>query len=236
MKKAFSFFPVALIVATVGCGGGHFGSGGGSFSTRFAAGIAHVSGNYGFTQNNYLVEGAQKISDLGSDSIFIYLTPYFRTEYPDQSSNQWPSADPTKFAALAQTRPYDTVLNLPFHTIVMTVYSFANADGVAGLSASPARLKAEEKEFYQLTKYLYSKFAGSGKTFVLKNWESDWIGLSQGNVTGNISPGMVQDMIAWLSARQRGVTRRATRPVVQPACASSMRPRSIACSITRRTG
>lgn len=89
----------------------------------------------------------------------------------------------------------------------MTVYSFANADGVAGLSASPARLKAEENEFYQLTKYLYSKFAGSGKTFVLKNWEGDWIGLGQGNVTGNIPQRMVRDMIAWLSARQRGVTR-----------------------------
>lgn len=89
----------------------------------------------------------------------------------------------------------------------MTVYSFANADGVAGLSASPARLQAEENEFYQLTKYLYSKFVGSGKTFVLKNWEGDWTGLGQGNVTSNISPGIVQDMIAWLSARQRGVTR-----------------------------
>jgi hypothetical protein len=212
VKKLWLFIPVILTLAAAGCGGGHFPSAkgsvkGGTFSTKFAAGIAHVSGNYGFTQNNYLVEGAQKISQLGSDSIFIYLTPYFRTEYPDQSSNQWPSSDPTSVAALAQTKPYDTVLNLPFHTIVMTVYSFANADGVAGLSASPGRLKAEENEFYQLTKYLYSNFAGSGKTFVLKNWEGDWIGLGQGNVTGNISPGMVQDMIAWISARQRGVTR-----------------------------
>lgn len=207
MNKVWLGISLAFILVAVGCGGGHFSSGGGSFPTKFTAGIAHVSGNYGFTQNNFLVEGAEKISALGSDSIFIYLTPYFRTEYPDQSANQWPAVDPTNVAGLAQTKPYDTVLNLPFSTIVMTVYSFANADGVAGLSASPDRLQAEENEFYQLTKYLYSKFAGSGKTFVLKNWEGDWIGLGQGNVTGNISPGMVQDMIAWLSARQRGVTR-----------------------------
>ena len=204
--------PLALILAAVGCGGGHFASAegsfkGSSFPSKFAAGIAHVSGNYGFTQNNFLVEGAQKISQLGSDSIFIYLTPYFRTEYPDQASNQWPVTDPTDLTALAQTKPYDTVLNLPFSTIVLTAYTFANADGVPGLSASPDRLKAEENEFYQLTKYLYSHFEGSGKTFVLKNWEGVWIGLGQGNITGNISPGMVQDMIAWLTARQRGVTR-----------------------------
>ena len=212
MRKSLVLLPLALTLASFGCGGSHFSSAkgsahGGTFSTSFAAGIAHVSGNYGFTQNNFLVEGAQKISDLGSDSIFIYLTPYFRTEYPDQSSGQWPGGDPTSVTALAQTKPYDTVLNLPFSTIVMTVYSFANADGVAGISASSARLQAEENEFYQLTKYLYSQFAGSGKTFVLKNWEGDWVGLGQGNITGNISPGMVQDMIALLAARQRGVTR-----------------------------
>jgi hypothetical protein len=108
---------------------------------------------------------------------------------------------------LAQTKPYDTVLNLPFQTIVMTTYSFANADGVAGFAESPDRLRAEENEFYSLTKYLYSQFAGSGKTFILKNWEGDWIALGQGNVTADISPGMAHDMIAWLSARQRGVTR-----------------------------
>ena len=194
------------MLAAAGCGGGRFGSGSG-FATHFTAGIAHVAGNYGFTQNNFLVEGAQKISQLGSDSIFIYLTPYFRSEYPDQGSVNWPSSDPVNLTQLAQTKPFDTVFNLPFKTIVLTTYTFANADGVAGLSASPDRLKAEEDEFYDLTKYLYSHFANSGKTFILKNWEGDWIGLGQGNVTGNISPGMVQDMIAWLSARQRGVSR-----------------------------
>lgn len=122
MKKLWFVIPAVLTIAAAGCGGGHFPSekgaaASGGFSNKFAAGIAHVSGNYGFTQNNYLVEGAQKISALGSDSIFIYLTPYFRTEYPNQSSNQWPASDPSSVAALAETKPYDTVLNLPFNTI-----------------------------------------------------------------------------------------------------------------------
>ncbi|HEX7892933.1 MAG TPA: hypothetical protein VF447_02000 [Terriglobales bacterium] len=211
MKQLPFILLFAMLLAASGCGGGHFSSGPGSgsgprFSNRFTAGIAHVSGNYGFTQNNYLVEGAQKISELGSDSIFIYLTPYFRSEYPDQSSNSWPASDPSNMEQLAQTKPYDTVFNLPFKTIVITAYSFANADGVAGISASPNRLQAEQNEFYALTKYFYSHFAGSGKTFILKNWEGDWIGLGQGNITGNISPGMLKDMIAWLTARQDGVT------------------------------
>lgn len=171
------------------------------------AGIAHVAGNYGFTHDNFLMEGAQKISSLGSDSIFVYLTPWFRTQYPDQSANQWPSGDPPDLAHLAQAAPYANVFGMNFQTIVLTTYTFANADSVIGMASSPARLKAEENEFYQLTKYLYSHYSGSGKTFLLKNWEGDWIGLGQGNTTGNIPGSTVQDMIAWLTARQNGVTR-----------------------------
>src|SRR5207302_3779716 len=94
-------------------------------------------------------------------------------------------------------------------TIVLTTYSFANSDYLPGMAQSSDRQKAEENEFYQLTKYLYSRFSGSGKTFVLKNWEGDWAALGgQGSSSnGDIPPNHVQDMIAWLKARQAGVTR-----------------------------
>jgi len=202
----------ACLLVGFGCGGGRFGAesmtaSGRAFTSNFMAGIAHVAGNYGFTQNNFLIEGAQKISSLGSESIFVYLTPRFRSQYPDQSANQWPSADPSDLAHLAQTAPYAKVFNMNFQTIVLTTYSFANAYGVVGMAGSPGRLQAEESEFYHLTKYLYSHFKGSRKTFILKNWEGDWIGLGQGNTTGNIPAGTVQDMTAWFTARQNGVTR-----------------------------
>jgi len=78
-------------------------------SAAFTAGISHIDGKYRFTQNNYLLEGAQKISALGSNSIFIYLTPSFRSDYPDESSTNWPASDPAGVDGLAQTGPYDHV-------------------------------------------------------------------------------------------------------------------------------
>src|ERR1700716_2410353 len=120
---------IALIFVTLGCGGGGAGGGqagsaaspfSGSVSTAFTAGISHIDGKYRFTQNNYLLEGAQKISDLGSNSIFIYLTPSFRSDHPDESSATWPASDPAGVDALAQTGPYDQVFHMPFKTIVMT--------------------------------------------------------------------------------------------------------------------
>jgi len=72
---------------------------------------------------------------------------------------------------------------MPFKTIVMTTLTFANADRVQGIAQLPDRLSAEENEFYQLTKHLYSRFSGSGKTFVLKNWETDGFAAYLGNTT-----------------------------------------------------
>src|SRR6185437_17165774 len=63
VKQLFFLSLFAILLTAAGCGGGHFSSGsdsgsGPGFSNRFTAGIAHVSGNYGFTHNNYLGEGA----------------------------------------------------------------------------------------------------------------------------------------------------------------------------------
>jgi hypothetical protein len=85
MRKSFAVSMIAFVFITLGCGGGGAGVGGGqagsaaspfsgSVSTAFTAGISHIDGKYRFTQNNYLLEGAHKISTLGSGSIFIYLT------------------------------------------------------------------------------------------------------------------------------------------------------------------
>jgi hypothetical protein len=210
VRKVFLITIISVASIAIGCGGGHIGSTSAAVSahSKFTAGIAHVAGNYGFSQNNFLVEGAQKISQLGSDSIFVYLTPWFRSQYPDKSTANWPAATPTSVAQLAQTGPYDQVFKLPFKTIVLTTYTFANADYLPGMAQSPERQSAEENEFYQLTKYLYSEFSGTGKIFILKNWEGDWVGMGgQGNTAGNIPQNTVQDMIAWLKARQAGVTK-----------------------------
>src|SRR5215469_10269126 len=114
-KSYISFCALlAALTVTVACGGGKLGSSnpGGSagtgsavaksnFMNFFAAGISHASGNYGFTQENYLQEGAERIHSLGSESIFVYLTPSFRTTYPDKGSPMWPAQNPAQLSALA---------------------------------------------------------------------------------------------------------------------------------------
>jgi len=207
-ERKFHFISIiALLVNLLSCGEGQ--------SEKFTVGIVHVAGSYGFTNNNFLVEGAQTINHMGSDAIIIWMTPSFKENYPDRLANLWPTIQPTSLVQLAQTGPYDQVFHMPFKTIVITAYTFANTgtdwsqDGwnyIAGMAQSPARQSAEQTEFYELTKYLYSRFSGSGKTFILKNWESDWTATYSDPEHGNIPENVAADMIAWLKARQAGVT------------------------------
>src|SRR3954470_24335921 len=96
----------------------------------FQAGITHTDGRYGFSSGNFLIEGAQKIVDLGSPAIFLYMTPNFRTSYPDRGAGMWPSTSPASLTELAQTLPYQKVFNMPFQTIVITAYGMANGDDI----------------------------------------------------------------------------------------------------------
>jgi hypothetical protein len=227
--KAYVYFfsILTVLLFTIACGGGNSlasmngapssgnnnsstsgsnASAKSNFMNSFAAGIAHASGNYGFTQENYLQEGAERIRQLGSDSIFIYLTPHFRTTYPDKNSSSWPAQDPSYISDLIQAEPYKKVLSMGFKTVVITTYTFSNDGHVAGF-AENGNVQAEEDEFYNLTTYLLRTYANSGMTFILKNWEGDWIGLQGNDTSVNITWSMANDMVYWLRARQRGVTR-----------------------------
>ncbi len=175
-------------------------------SMPFRAGVAHTNGRYGFTPQNFLIEGAQRLMELGSKSAFVYMTPDFRNAYPDRGAPMWPAAPPQSLAQLAQTAPYQVFFNAPFQTYVLTAYSFANNDNVSAFASDTNAAAAEEQEFYDLTRYLLTTYAGTGKVFILKHWEGDSIG-TRLNWGASIPPNMVTAMITWLQARQRGVAR-----------------------------
>lgn len=180
-------------------------------NTPFRAGVTHVDGKYGFTQDNFLLEGSRRISDFGSDAIFIYMEPQFRSRYPDKTAAPfWPAGELESITELAKTAPYKAVFDLPFKTFVITAYAFATQGDVQNFATDPGLAALEEQEFYDLTRYLLTTYAGTGKTFILKHWEGDYVGLRGFDTSKDISPGMVDAMNIWLSARQRGISRART--------------------------
>jgi hypothetical protein len=174
-------------------------------SLPFEAGISHVKGNYAFTNSNFLVEGAKRISALGSSSIFIYMEGTYASDYPDKGQDLY--GNPKTLTELASSSAYKKVFNLPYRMYVITVFSFANGSDIFRDQKPNGEVAAaEQREIYDLTKYLYATYKRTGKVFILKNWEGDWFGMrGKLDTAVNIPADNLADMVNWLKARQDGV-------------------------------
>ncbi len=166
---------------------------------RDVVGVTHVAGKYNFTDSDFLNEGADKILELGSRVIKVwFMKP--DTSYPFNS--QWPPAK--NLVELAQTPYFKTLFAKPFTTFVLETYVPGRGDHYYKNGMTAAQIQTESDDFYTLTKHLLQTYKGSGKTFVLQNWEGDWSLIGAGS---NDEPTQTQidGMIQWLNARQDGV-------------------------------
>jgi hypothetical protein len=169
---------------------------------RDVLGVGHAAGRYNFTEEDYLNEGADRILELGSRVIKVFLVPGMaQTFYPFNSD--WSPA-PTDVVDLAQRPYFQTLFAKPFSTFILEVVPVTGApqflDGFTKEEAD-----AERDQMYRLTKYLLTAYANTGKTFILQNWEGDHLlryGLGPAGVPDATR---IQGMIDWWNVRQEGV-------------------------------
>lgn len=169
---------------------------------RDVLGVAHAAGLYNFTDEDFLNEGADRILELGSRVIKVFFVPPTIQQLYPFNSDWYPT--PTDVVDLAQ-RPYvKELFAKPFSTYFLVITPVSGypqfLDGL-----TPGEAAAERDQMYRLAKYLLTTYAGSGKTFVLQNWEGDHL-LHQGLPAGAVpDPVRIQGMIDWWNARQDGV-------------------------------
>jgi len=154
-------------------------------------GSAHVAGKYNFTDQDFLNEGADKLLDLGTRVIKLWFTPRVEECYPFNS--QWPKF--TGLVDLAKTPYFRVVFSKPFTTYILETHVPSDWD-----------VEREKSDIYELTKYLLKEYKGTGKTFILQNWEGDWK-LTNPKVMKEPDKDAVSRMIEWLNARQDAVER-----------------------------
>ena len=157
-------------------------------------GVTHADGSYHFTNADFMSEGARAVLGLGSRVIKIWFTPGIMDQmYPFNS--RWPKT--ADLVTVGESPHIQSLFAMPFTTFILEVVACAGHDWSRGLTA---RQVAEIREEYRVfAAWLLSKYAGSGKTFVLQNWESD-------NALGQDAPAAaVQGMIDWANARQAGI-------------------------------
>ena len=167
---------------------------------RDIVGSCHVGGGYSFTSEDHMNEGADQLLELGSRVIKVWFTPRPAQYYPIHSN--WPPI--ASMIDLASCDYFKKLFAKPFTTFLLEAFRPGIPDEyyVDGVSAENA--EAERAAFYEITQYLLTTYKGTGKTFILQNWESDWV-LTNPEFTKEPSPVAIQGMIDWMNARQDGV-------------------------------
>jgi len=164
-------------------------------------GTETFAGLYKFTTNTLLVETAQAITNLGSDTIKFYMG-----NNTSGQSGVTLTSNITNLLTLARDEPsYRTVLDMPFRHFIIWEYPFSNPDAPFQDGNYTSTEQANDyREMYDLTCYLLTNYTGSGKTFLLGHWEGDGY-LDVNNWTTNPSPAVVTGMILWENTRQKAV-------------------------------
>src|ERR1700724_780740 len=170
---------------------------------RDVLGAAHAGGLYNFTPEDYLDEGGDQLLVFGTRVIKVWLTNDVATLYPFNSDWTPPAANVVE---LAQKPYFQTLFAKPFTTYLLVVKPVTDSPQfLSGMTA--ADVAAESGQMHDLASYLLTTYAGTGKTFVLQNWEGDHL-LRAGLTAQQDPPAIsVQGMIDWWNARQDGVAR-----------------------------
>ncbi len=183
-------------------------------------GATHVGGKYYFTDRPYLVEGCDRMISMG----YRVVKLWFRKSgggYPFNS--EWNLPDTISLTELAQHPYWAECFDMPFSVFALSV------DG-AGIKTTDESAAKEEEEIYELSKYLLSKYTDREVTFIIHNWEGDWMlrggtgdyarwSRKEGELIRAVdgdrysvlvpsdSTERCDAMIKWFNARQRGVIR-----------------------------
>ncbi|HYU35302.1 MAG TPA: hypothetical protein VEW48_24375 [Thermoanaerobaculia bacterium] len=196
MRSFRGLIPLLLLVASL------VPASGGAAPLRDVLGVTHVAGKYNFTAEDFLNEGADRLLELGTRVIKVWFDPNATPSYPFNSD--W-GAPPENLADLARHPYYQALFAKPFSTYILEL---ARRDPIDEFLDGMTReeMDKERKQTYELARYLLTTYAGTGKTFVLQNWEGDHL-LRRG-LTDDEQPDhtRVLGMAAWLNARQAGVT------------------------------
>lgn len=171
---------------------------------NYIIGTQQIGGYYSFGDATRIVNAAQAILELGSNTMKMALTSRYHKH------NGVPVRK--KIKALSDLIKYEPsikeVFDMPFSNYLLWTYPFQSQN--SGLWGKEGTYSEEDKgieyqEMYDFTAYLLKQYAGSGKTFYLGNWEGDWHLFPDKKLNLPPSEGRVKAMAEWLNVRQAAV-------------------------------
>ena len=167
-----------------------------------SVGTQALSATYRLTDKPALLEMANTIQEMGSDTLKITASAKYTEAYHIPAN---PAI--TSLRDLVTIEPsYKAALDMPFRNIMLWVYPFSDSLSCFRTgNFRPGEADRIHKEIYDLTAHLLKTYSGSGKSFFLGNWEGDWHALSGQSKTADPSPLVLDAMRQWFLLREKAI-------------------------------
>jgi hypothetical protein len=172
-------------------------------------GATHYDGHYHLTTKPFLIEGADKIHELGMNVGKFWLHEDDLPGY-GYNSNLKDALKSGRLVDVLQHEEYVAALAVPFKTVMLEVFPLVGSK--ASFFEGENTFADEEEQFYEVAAHLLKTYSHRDITFILQHWEGDWmLRRSEGGTWGQVPADEVKRrcdaFIRFLAARQRGVER-----------------------------
>jgi hypothetical protein len=168
-----------------------------------SVGTQSIGAKYKFTEDSLLVESANQIAALGSDTLKIAVTPKYVDDYMMEHDSEIDSI----LNLIKRKDCFLEVMDMPFRNIMLWVYPFSDHQSAFYKGSIPEdEAQAIYDEIYMFTSMLLKRYSGSGKYFFLGNWEGDWHVMRENyDYNADPAPEAITGAIEWFNLREKAV-------------------------------
>lgn len=168
-------------------------------------GTTHTGGKYFLTEKPFIIEGADKIEELGLGVFKVFLSrnmdglPY---------NSEWNLSGKSSYTDVVKHPYFQEVFNKNFSTFILNI-----SDHGGQLKDQKPDFSQVSSELYELGVYLLTQYGDRNITFILKNWEGDWMlrggflnkseWIKQGKDAHRLK---VNNFVLWTKSRQDAVS------------------------------
>jgi hypothetical protein len=165
---------------------------------NFVLGTNSFPSNYHFSNDSSLIEQAKQTRALGSNIFKTSISEKRLKNYGYKITDAKNIMDVIKLIP-----DYDKIFAMDFKYYFFWLHTATGIKWKTGINEEQEKILY--KEMFDFTSYILKKYNNTGKTFMIGNWEGDWLLHGEGNRDTTPSKETVENMTKWLQIRQRAI-------------------------------